>query len=162
MANSNQDAVIEQLMALDKRTLATRAAKQLGKYQKQIVKKDKLIADLTAQKSRAQLEADSIINDARQQASAMSEEARNAKADADRRLQAAIDEASRKVSNANAEADSIVETKLAQARADIERLETRRDEAKRTAIALNKNIIEEYDMVSAKIAEQISSTEHPA
>lgn len=156
MADRNQEAVIEQLMALDKRTLATRAAKQLGKYQKQLIKKDALIADLTAQKSRAQIEADGIISDARQNARAMSEEARVAKADAERRLQEASYEADRKVNNAQAEADSIVETRLLQARQDIEKLEARRDEAKRSAIALNRNIIEEYDNIADKIAAQIS------
>lgn len=156
MADKNQEAVIEQLMALDKRTLATRAAKQLGRYQKEIVRKDKLIADLTAQKSKAQIEADGIINDARQNARAMSEEARVAKADAERRLQEASYEADRKVNNAQAEADSIVETRLRQARVDIEKLEGRRDEAKRAAIALNRNIIEEYDNIADKIAAQIS------
>lgn len=166
-----EQAIIEQVVKnYSKRDLAVKAAKQIGRQQKQIedlqvqvekqqeelAKKDRLIADLTAQKSRAQLEANGIIAEARQQEKAIRTKAEALKADAERRAREMDDEVSRRMENAEAEADSIVETRLLQAKTDIEKLEGQRNEAKRMSTNLNANIIEAYDELIDQMNVQLS------
>ena len=153
---NKQDDIIDQLMALDKETLAKRAAQRLGKYQKELQKRDRLIADLTAQRDRAEEEASEIIKDAHRQAYMIKQEAQAVKDRAEHKLQKVEEDVARKIANANAEADSIVETHLSAASSKINELEGKRIEAKRMALVLNSNIDDECEHMLEKLENYMS------
>lgn len=156
---ADRDAILAKLQRLDKSQLQgmlVNSARELGKAQKQIEKKDALIADFTSQRERNKRQAAAIINDAKRKADAMKDDARRLQQEAEQRSADVEEEVSKKLANANAEADSIVETRLAQAQNDIRRLEERRDASKRSAIKLNKNIIDQYDKIITGVEDQIS------
>lgn len=131
-------------------------AKKLSDANKQIQQKDKLIADFTSQRERANREAEQVLTAAKEQAALIRKEADRREEEAEKRIAEVNADVARKIANANAEADSIVESRLNQARADIENVESRREEAKRSAIALNRNIVERYDSLISDVEEQIS------
>ena len=157
MADSKNSDIVEQLMSLDKRTLATRAAKQLGIYRRQIAEKDRVIANYTSKKEQAESEAQKIIAEARVREASILEEAEKVKNSAQAVKAEAEREAQITKGNANAEADAIIETRLAEARGKISELEGKRDEAKRSAIALNQNVADSYAEIIAHLEENISN-----
>lgn len=159
MTDNNKDAIVERLKNLTRPELQgmlVDSAKKLGAAQKQIQQKDKLIADFTSTRERAKREADVIIAEAQEQARKMRTEAARSQAAAEAKIEEAETEVARKLANANAEADSIVEARLNQAKVEIRQLEERRDATKRSAIALNRNIAEQYDTLIEDVEKQIS------
>lgn len=124
---------------------------------KQLLQKDKLIADFTSQKERSKREAEYVITKAKEQAKQIEANATKLEEAAKKHIQECEEEIARKLSNANAQADSIVESRLTEAKNEIERIETQREEAKRSAIALNKNIIDKYNTLIEDVEKQISS-----
>lgn len=148
---------IKKMSRNELKDLLVASSRQLGKAQAAIVQKDRLIADFTSQRDRAKQDADRLVEQARTQAQAIKEEAKLLEEQSERRIEEANAEVARKLENANAEADSIVQSRLTQAQADIERLEAKREEAKRAAIALNKNIVERYDELIDDVESQLSS-----
>lgn len=159
MSGTNKNSVIEKLQSLDNEQLQkmlVESARKLGQAQKQIEKKDKLIAEFTSQRERTRRRAESIIDNARLQAEQIKAESQKAEKESQKRIDSTNAEIAQKLANANAEADSIVESKLAKAKKDIKKLESQRDEAKRTAIQLNKNIIERYDELISDVQGQLA------
>lgn len=156
---ADKDAMLRKLNSMSQSDLQRAvidSAKKIGAAKQQLKQKDKLIADFTSQKEKTKREAEKIIAAAKEQARSITEDAEKKEAQARHRIEEADAEVSRKLTNANAEADSIVESRLAEAKSEIEKIENRREEAKRSAIALNKNIIERYDTLITEVEEQIS------
>lgn len=155
--HKSMSATVNEMSRNELIALLMSSAEQLGEAQKQIRKKDKLIADFTSQRERAKIEAEAVVDEAKRKARAIRTEASEIQRAAERRVEEANAEVARKLANANAEADSIVQTRLTQAQGDIELLEAKRDRTKRETISLNANIAEQYDSLIADVEAQISS-----
>lgn len=156
---ADKDAMLKKLNSMSQKDLQRAvidSAKKIGAAKHQLKQKDKLIADFTSQREKTKREAEKIISSAKEQAKTITADATKKEAEARKRVEEADAEVARKLANANAEADSIVESRLAEAKSEIEKIENRREEAKRSAIALNKNIIERYDTLITEVEEQIS------
>lgn len=158
--SNKQTAARDRIQSMSRnelKDLLVASSRKLGQAQAAIVQKDRLIADFTSQRERAKMDAEKLMEQARTQAKSIKEEAKLLEEQAERRVEEANAEVARKLANANAEADSIVQSRLTQAQADIEKLEAKREEAKRAAIALNKNIAEQYDVLIKDVEGQLSA-----
>lgn len=156
---ADKDAMLKKLNSMSQSDLQRAvidSAKKIGAVKHQLKQKDKLIADFTSQREKTKREADKIIASAKEQAQLITEDAEKKEAQAKKRIEEVDAEVARKLTNANAAADSIVESRLNEAKSEIEKIEARREEAKHSAIALNKNIIERYDTLITEVEEQIS------